>query len=161
MGDILFIACSGVYSLYRNNYSPYLPPSWKQSRSFPLFPVHTTNLPKVRLSRPLKAQKKVEFYIINKLLYVCFFFTVWHGHIVLKKMSRNNLNTVNVENSNWRKVVMPKKMHFIWKTNVSQINNCGLLRSFREITALGISTPSFGFHPGYQTWSFPQLLWSF
>ena len=56
-------------------------------------------------------------------------------------MSRNNFNMVNVENSNWRKVVMPKKMHFIWKTNVSEINNCGLLRSFREITALGIPTP--------------------
>ena len=53
---------------------------------------------------------------------------------------------------------MPKKIHFNWKTNVSEINNWVFLGSSREIAVLGISSPICGSHPGHQTLSFAQFL---
>ena len=53
---------------------------------------------------------------------------------------------------------MPKKIHFNWKTNVSEINNWVFLGSSREIAVLGISSPICGFHPGHETLSFAQFL---
>ena len=68
------------------------------------------------------------------------------------------MNMVNGGSSNWRKLVMPKKIHFNWKTNVSEINNWVFLGSSREIAVLGISSPICGSHPGHETLSFAQFL---
>ena len=73
-------------------------------------------------------------------------------------MRRDNLNMVNGGSSNWRQLVVPKKIHFNWKTNVSEINNWVFWGSSREIAVLGISSPICGSHPGHQTLSFAQFL---
>ena len=67
------------------------------------------------------------------------------------------MNMVNGGSSNWRKLVMPKRIHFNWKTNVSEINWI-FLGSSREIPVLGISSPICGSHPGHETLSFTQFL---